>query len=543
MITEWTASDPAAETFEGTSREMMRVPFGGRVHTVQQIAFNPTAEPADADYGMLYVLAGDGATASATATLRTCRPPGKILRIDPMGDDSANGQYGIPADNPFVGTREPWARPTPSACATRTASAGTPRATTRCTSGTSVSGRSSPSTRSSPGTTSAGPCARVRSSPRTGRSTRCRRRRRGVRLHLPGRGLRPQPRPRADRRRGRGAQRWLRLPGRYPRAAGRYLFTDLVRGWVLATEADEMVRNDGDLEDLAEIEHLRVFHEGVETTFQELVGDQRVDLRFGSDADGELYLVSKADGKIWKVVGARNAGASSPVALPELAPHLVAHYDFDHPAEGAPTWEADQGGRARTSSSSTAGSRCGSRTVRTRARARRCRPSRWTRAQHRTTTGRPGSTTRRRRLSRAFADAEEISVMGWFKPTGEHPALNSGTADPDDRYNAIGLAGVLTGTSDGHAVRALLEVITVDGELRLVALGRRVDGAGSWTFAADLPWDQILERNTWVHLAATFDFAGGEMRLFMNGEELEGRYTSTTNPGDRGPRPRRTRRG
>ena len=28
---------------------------------------------------------------------------GKILRIDPLGHDSANGNYGIPADNPFVG--------------------------------------------------------------------------------------------------------------------------------------------------------------------------------------------------------------------------------------------------------------------------------------------------------------------------------------------------------------------------------------------------------------------------------------------------------
>src|SRR5690606_32481060 len=95
------------------------------------------------------------------------------------------------------------------------------------------------------------------------------------------------------------------------------------------------------------------------------------------------------------------------------------------------------------------------------------------------------------------------------------------------RYNAIGLAGVLTGDSDGHAVRALLEVITVGDELKLVALGRRVDGGGSWTFAADMPWDQILERNRWVHLAATFDFAGGEMKLYMNGEELEGRYTAS----------------
>ena len=28
---------------------------------------------------------------------------GKILRIDPFGDDGPGGEYGIPANNPFVG--------------------------------------------------------------------------------------------------------------------------------------------------------------------------------------------------------------------------------------------------------------------------------------------------------------------------------------------------------------------------------------------------------------------------------------------------------
>jgi hypothetical protein len=31
-------------------------------------------------------------------------PHGKILRIDPMGKNSANGKYGVPTSNPFVGT-------------------------------------------------------------------------------------------------------------------------------------------------------------------------------------------------------------------------------------------------------------------------------------------------------------------------------------------------------------------------------------------------------------------------------------------------------
>ena len=35
----------------------------------------------------------------------------------------------------------------------------------------------------------------------------------------------------------------------------------------------------------------------------------RVDLRFGTDAQGELYILAKANGKIWKVVGTRTFAA------------------------------------------------------------------------------------------------------------------------------------------------------------------------------------------------------------------------------------------
>jgi glucose/arabinose dehydrogenase len=34
-------------------------------------------------------------------------PFGKILRLDPLGRNSPNGKYGIPADNPFVGDNNP----------------------------------------------------------------------------------------------------------------------------------------------------------------------------------------------------------------------------------------------------------------------------------------------------------------------------------------------------------------------------------------------------------------------------------------------------
>ncbi|MGW1549760.1 LamG-like jellyroll fold domain-containing protein [Streptomyces sp. NPDC002346] len=129
----------------------------------------------------------------------------------------------------------------------------------------------------------------------------------------------------------------------------------------------------------------------------------------------------------------------------------------------------------------------------------------------------------------AFRSARGATVMGWFKMTGDNPALNSNTANPSDRYNAIGLAGVLSGTSDGHAVRALLELIQVNGELKLVALGRRLDSGASQTFAADVPWEELLPRGEWVHLAATFDFRDGTLALYRDGKPLDGFYVT---PGD-----------
>ena len=131
---------------------------------------------------------------------------------------------------------------------------------------------------------------------------------------------------------------------------------------------------------------------------------------------------------------------------------------------------------------------------------------------------------------RAFNAVRETTIMGWFKVTGSNPSPNSNTPDPTDLYNAIGLAGVLTGDSDGHAVRALLELIQVDGTIRVVALGRRVDGASSQTFAASEDWPSILPQGEWVFLAATFDFDDGTMALYRNGYALDGFYTLTGDP-------------
>jgi hypothetical protein len=57
---------------------------------------------------------------------------------------------------------------------------------------------------------------------------------------------------------------------------------------------------------LAPISEFMLYDEtGQRVTMQDLAGDARVDLRFGQDGDGELYILSKANGKIWKVTGTR----------------------------------------------------------------------------------------------------------------------------------------------------------------------------------------------------------------------------------------------
>ncbi|MEQ9304432.1 MAG: PQQ-dependent sugar dehydrogenase, partial [Marinoscillum sp.] len=94
----------SSNTFSGINRELIRFDYPGKIHGVQEIAFNPTVDPGDADYGNLYICLGDGSSGSKQLhdNLQTTSSfLGTIFRIDPQGNNSSNGQYGIPDDNPF----------------------------------------------------------------------------------------------------------------------------------------------------------------------------------------------------------------------------------------------------------------------------------------------------------------------------------------------------------------------------------------------------------------------------------------------------------
>jgi hypothetical protein len=104
QIREWTALDPKAATFSGTSRVVMDISGYFDAHSNASIGFNTTAIPGSADYGNLYIASGDGHYNDADQNAQNlAAPQGKLLRINPLA--GLNGEaYTIPADNPFVGT-------------------------------------------------------------------------------------------------------------------------------------------------------------------------------------------------------------------------------------------------------------------------------------------------------------------------------------------------------------------------------------------------------------------------------------------------------
>jgi hypothetical protein len=122
VITEWRATSPAANTFQGTRRELLRV---GHVvmnltHPFGYVGFNPTAKPGDADYGLLYTSGSDlgfsnggGPHANNPGqTQRTDSVIGAILRIDPRSPSVSKGtkglgDYTIPPSNVFAADNEP----------------------------------------------------------------------------------------------------------------------------------------------------------------------------------------------------------------------------------------------------------------------------------------------------------------------------------------------------------------------------------------------------------------------------------------------------
>lgn len=329
VLVEWTFSDPAAEKFDGTKRELMRIGFVGTYHSVQQADFNPTAKAGDEDYGLLYLAVGDGGAVNAAADEKRAStvpqdlkvPQGKVLRIDPLGT-SPGKQYGIPRGNPFVdkpgalgeiyayGLRDPhrfsW----------------DPEGARSMLLG-------------SIGEDNVESIYDVRPGDNFGWSDV-----EGPFLVAPERDCKVTKMP-ADYNQDFvypvAAYRHVRPAGfgcndaghaviagfvyrgeALPDLRGKYVFADGVSGRVFYTEAAEMRRGKA----MAKIHEVALFDDaGTAITMRKVAGDPkvltagkpRVDLKFGIDAKGELYLLAKGNGTIWKVTGTKQG---EPAAQP-----------------------------------------------------------------------------------------------------------------------------------------------------------------------------------------------------------------------------------
>ncbi len=122
VITEWQASDPTADRFEGSRRELLRVAHvtTNASHPFGWVGFNPTATPGDEDYGLLFTSGSDLGFSNGggpnsenpTATQRLDSVITAILRIDPRsptesGGEKGLGDYTIPPSNPWAGDDDP----------------------------------------------------------------------------------------------------------------------------------------------------------------------------------------------------------------------------------------------------------------------------------------------------------------------------------------------------------------------------------------------------------------------------------------------------
>jgi hypothetical protein len=110
VLLEWTAVDPTGWRYDGGGpRELMRFEQPFPNHNGGQIAFNVFTRPDDPDFGLLYVGVADGGSGGDPLhhAQDLSRGFGKLFRVDPLGSGSTNGQYGIPADNPFAGDGDP----------------------------------------------------------------------------------------------------------------------------------------------------------------------------------------------------------------------------------------------------------------------------------------------------------------------------------------------------------------------------------------------------------------------------------------------------
>ncbi|HRE51024.1 MAG TPA: PQQ-dependent sugar dehydrogenase [Flavitalea sp.] len=297
VLTEWKTDNPRSAVFSGKGRELFRVDMVTGIHGVQEITFNPYAKRGDKDYGLLYIGVGDGGCVDERLpqlTHRLDRILGSIVRIDPRGNNSANGKYGIPADNPFANDGDPNTLGEIYAYGFRN-----PHRISWTRSGLMLSSNIGSFNIESlyiilPGHDYGWPLregdfvlkpletiTKVYALPED-----------DVIYNV------TYPAARYDHGEGNAICGGFEYLGAAcPQLAGKYVFGDIVNGRLFYVDIDDLK-----LGSRAPIKEWQITFNGERTTLLELCKKHKAELRLGRDARGEIYLWSKQDGKIYKVV-------------------------------------------------------------------------------------------------------------------------------------------------------------------------------------------------------------------------------------------------
>ena len=319
VVTEWTASNPAAPSFSGTSREVLRVAQPSEGHAIGMVAFNPNATSiANPDYGKLYVSMGDAGDNGSYLTngQNTANPYGKVLRIDPA--PSAGNSFTVPADNPFAGQAAKeqtiWAYGlrNPQYLSWMRGGAGTMfindigEANVEEVNTGVAGGNYGWSTRE-------GGFATFRD-PATGS---------GYSSDVfqldpgPDPGL-LYPIAQYDHGEGRAIGAGLLYQGTaVPALTGKFIASDIVSGRLFATDVGGLL-SDNDPSGSAGFEYLDTVLNDINQSLLAALGAARADARLGTDSDGNLYVLTKAHGDIFRVETFVNP-VPAPASLPLLA--------------------------------------------------------------------------------------------------------------------------------------------------------------------------------------------------------------------------------
>lgn len=332
VITEWRATNPAASTFAGTRRELLREAHvvANLTHPMGAVEFNPTAKPGDADYGLLYTSGSDhgfsnggGPNASNPAqTQRLDSIMTAILRIDPRspsvtGGVKGLGDYTIPMANKFASDGDPKTLGEIYAYGFRNAH----RISWDLTDGTMFA--------SDIGMDNIEEINIVRNGENYGWMKREgyfeNGRARGGALNelfplppevLDGRQKDGFTYPVAvyDHDEGRSVTDGFAYHGRIAALNGKFVFGDIQRGRVFASDLAAMKRaDDGIPQTVAPIEEVQLYvrdasGKRLDVSLQDLIDKtlgaktSRADLHISRSADGELFLTSRQDGMIRMLV-------------------------------------------------------------------------------------------------------------------------------------------------------------------------------------------------------------------------------------------------